>query len=907
MKSNEIRKIFLEFFEKNKHTFVESSPVVPQNDPTLLFANAGMNQFKNVFVGVDKRPYTRATSCQKCIRAGGKHNDLDNVGKTPRHHTFFEMLGNFSFGDYFKEEAIDFAWELLVKKLGIPKEHLWVSVFEEDDEAETLWKKYMPTARIVRLGKKDNFWEMGNTGPCGPCAEIHIDTRSFFGGCNPSDLSFDDELCLELWNLVFMQFNRHEDGSMEPLPNPSVDTGAGLERLAAVLQNKQSNYETDIFKNLLKKVEELSGVKYVPMTPEDTETGMPHRVIADHIRTLAFAISDGAVISNEGRGYVLKRILRRASRFGRRIGIEKPFLTKLLPVLIKDFSEFYPAIKERKDLIEELIKREEEKFAITLSTGIDLFNNIVGNETASNTDDVTQEMTEAIDSFNDIIKKSDNKNKVISGADAFKLYDTYGFPLDITQDMAREINYEVDVAGFEKELEKQKERARGARKVAGPKLSKTYNEIYEKSGDSKFVGYSESKTESSIIALLDNDGEVCDSLAENDEGWMIVKETPFYGESGGQEGDTGTVSSKNAAAEITDVQRPVHNLFTHKIKIFKGIFKIDDNVNLELNKDYRTAVMRNHTATHLFHAALHNIVSSHATQAGSSVNNKRLRFDFNHHTALTHDEMEEIEKMVNFEIMKNSPVETLETTIEEAKKSGAMMLFDEKYGDTVRLVKIDDYSSELCGGTHVSRTGDIGGFIITNEYAVAAGIRRVEAVCGMEAINEIQSERKILKEASLITNVNPQKLSERIKSLFEENKKLTKQLKSAQSVNPNEFAEKVISAKKEVAGTNLIVANLGELKADDLRKIGDIIKSKLESYVVVFGAKAGEKCVFLSMVSDDQIKAGKHAGNIIREVAKIAGGGGGGKPNMAQAGGKDFNKIDEAIGIVEGIIANCGL
>jgi len=876
MKSNEIKKIFLEFFERQGHTQVESSPVVPQNDPTLLFANAGMNQFKDVFVGFDKRPYTRATSCQKCIRAGGKHNDLDNVGKTPRHHTFFEMLGNFSFGDYFKKEAIDFSWELLVKKFGIPKEHLWITVFEEDDEAETLWKKYMPRSRIVKLGKKDNFWEMGNTGPCGSCAEIHIDTRSFFGGCNPQSLSFDDELCLELWNLVFMQFNRHEDGSMEPLPNPSVDTGAGVERLAAILQNKQSNYETDIFENLLKKVEELSGVKYVPMTPEDTETGMAHRVIADHIRTLAFAISDGAVISNEGRGYVLKRILRRASRYGKRLGIENPFLTKLLPVLIEDFSENYPAIKERKTHIESLIEVEEKKFSATLSTGIDLFNNIV--------------------------EKSNSKKKIISGIDAFKLYDTYGFPLDITQDMAHEINYEVDVENFEKELEKQKERARGARKVAGPKLSKTYNEIYKKSGDTKFVGYSETETESSIIALLDSHGEISESLSENDEGWMIVVKTPFYGESGGQAGDTGTVSSKNAVAKIIDVQRPVHNLFAHKIKIFNGTFKINDNVNLELNKDFRTAVMRNHTCTHLFHAALHKIVSSHATQAGSSVNNKRLRFDFNHHTALTYEEKEEIEKMVNFEIMKNSSVETLETTIEEAKKSGAMMLFDEKYGDTVRLVKIDDYSSELCGGTHVSRTGDIGGFVITNEYAVAAGIRRVEAVCGMEAINEIQHERKILKAISLITNVNPQKLSERIRLLFEENKKLTKELKSAQSVNPNEFSEKVISARKEVAGTNLIVANLGELKADDLRKIGDIIKSKLESYVVVFGAKAGEKCVFLSMVSDDQIKTGKHAGNIIREVAKKAGGGGGGKPNMAQAGGKDFRKIDEAIGIVEGLL-----
>jgi len=876
MKSKEIRKTFLTFFEEKGHTFVESSPVVPQNDPTLLFANAGMNQFKNVFVGIDKRPYSRATSCQKCIRAGGKHNDLDNVGKTPRHHTFFEMLGNFSFADYFKKEAIDFAWEFLVEKLALPKEHLWVSVFEDDDEAYDLWKKYMPESRIVRLGKKDNFWEMGNTGPCGPCAEIHIDTRSFFGGCNPAEMSFDDELCLELWNLVFMQFNRHEDGSMEPLPNPSVDTGAGLERLAAVLQNKQSNYETDIFENLLKKVEQLSGVKYVKMTPDDLESGMPHRVIADHIRTLAFAISDGAVISNEGRGYVLKRILRRAARFGRKIGIEKPFLTKLLPVLIDDFSEFYPALKERKNLIKDLIQVEEEKFGTTLSTGIDLFNNIV--------------------------EKSDSKTKIISGEDAFKLYDTYGFPLDITQDMADEIGYNVDVKNFENELKKQKERARGARKVDSPKLSKTYNEIFEEFGNTKFLGYSESKTKSKIVALLDSDGEICSELNETDSGWMIVNETPFYGESGGQEADSGTVSSKNAAAEINDVQRPVHNLFAHKIKVSNGTFKIDDEVVLELNKDFRTAIMRNHTATHLFHSALHKIVSSHATQAGSSVNNKRLRFDFHHHTALTSDEIKEIELMVNFEIMKNSAVETSETTIEEAKKSGAMMLFDEKYGDKVRLVKIDDYSAELCGGTHVARTGDIGGFVITNEYAVAAGIRRVEAVCGMEAIKEIQCERNLLKEAVLLTKVAPENLAERIKSLISENKKLVKELKEAQAVDPSDFAKKVIADKKEVAGTNLITANLGDLKADDLRKIGDIIKSKLKSYIVVFGAKAGEKCLFLAMVSDDQIKAGKHAGNIIREVAKVAGGGGGGKPNMAQAGGKDFRKIDDAIEIVKGLL-----
>ncbi len=884
MKANEIREKFLKFFAERGHVEVESSPVVPRDDPTLLFANAGMNQFKNVVVGIDSRPYTRATSCQKCIRAGGKHNDLDNVGVTPRHHTFFEMLGNFSFGDYFKEEAIAFAWELLIEKLGVPREHLWVSVFEEDDETEALWKKFMPASRIVRLGGKDNFWEMGDTGPCGPCSEIHLDLSSFFGSVKPGDAEFNDDLCLEFWNLVFMQFNRQEDGAMEPLPRPCVDTGLGLERIASILQNKHSNYETDLFSPLINDVVALSSVAYTPlecfagkpMTQKEIEAGMPHRVIADHIRAVAFAIADGAVPSNEGRGYVVRRILRRAARYGRRIGINEPFLTKLLPTLEDTLGDAYPQLRERGDHIADLIQTEEERFASTLETGIELFNNII-------------EMSPAA-------------SKRISGEEAFKLYDTYGFPLDITEDMARERGWTVDTDGFNAALEQQRARARAARTVTGPQLPKVYNELYQEFGDTTFLGYAQLRADSIIFALLDDEGARCDELAEGDEGWIIVDQTPFYGEAGGQESDTGAMFAEGKDALVLDVQRPVHNLFAHHVRVTKGTFYTNDIVVLQTAEENRQATTRHHTAAHLFHAALREVVGKHATQAGSSVNHNRMRFDFHHHTALAPGEIEQIERIVNRVIISDIPVEIAEMSLEDAQETGAIMLFDEKYGAVVRVVSIGDFSCELCGGTHAPRTGCVGSFRIVDESAVAAGVRRVEAVCGMEAFEEMQRKRRLIQETARVLNVNEDDVVDRVDKLIVENKKLRKKLKGARAADVGGCADRALARAKEIAGTTLVVANLGELDAPCLRGVADRIRAKLDSYIIVLGARCDDKCVFVAQVSDDQVAAGRHAGNLLREVAKIAGGGGGGKPTMAQAGGKKPGKLDDALEAVERLL-----
>ncbi|RLD09909.1 MAG: alanine--tRNA ligase [Chlamydiae bacterium] len=884
MTSAEIRNTFIDFFKEKNHSVVNSSPVIPLGDPTLLFTNAGMNQFKNLFVGIDKRPYTRATSCQKCIRAGGKHNDLDNVGKTPRHHTFFEMLGNFSFGDYFKEDAIAFAHELLINKFNMPKEHLWISVYEKDDEATKIWQKYFPENRIVKLGKKDNFWEMGETGPCGPCTEIHIDMRSFFGECNPQNLAFDDEQCLELWNLVFMQFNRSDDGSLEPLPKPSVDTGAGLERITSILQGKHSNYETDLFTPLIDKVTELSSVPYTPllcygkkiMSDEEIEAGMPHRVIADHIRTLAFAIADGAVPSNEGRGYVLRRILRRASRYGRAIGIDKPFLTKLLPVLSKILGETYPQIVERQDYLTEMIEIEEKRFVTTLATGIELFNKI--------------------------IEKNPSNIKLISGDDAFKLYDTYGFPLDITLDMAREHGWSVDIDGFNSALTKQREKAKSARSVAGPKLSKIYNELYEQFGDTTFLGYAQMRADSIILSMLNYNGEPCEELHEGEEGWIIVDQTPFYGESGGQVGDTGKMYSNNADADVLDVQRPINNLFSHHVKINKGVFHSLDIAVLQTSEEERQATMRHHTAAHLFHAALRQVIGKHATQAGSAVNHNRMRFDFHHHTALVSGEIEQIERIVNKIIISDLPVEITEMSLEEAQKTGATMLFNEKYGDIVRLVKIADFSSELCGGTHAPTTGCIGSFRIISESAVAAGIRRVEAVCGMEAFEEMLRSRRLIYESARILNVKEDDVPNRIEKIIADNKIISKKLKNAKSGNIGDYLSKTLTNLKVINNTNVIVANVGEIDAASLRSIADGIRAKLDDYVIVLGGINEGKCLFVAQISNDNIKKGLHAGNIIKQIAKIVGGGGGGKPETAQAGGKNPDKLDDALTEAKNII-----
>lgn len=887
MTSSQIRSTFLDFFTSRGHTLVESSPVVPHNDPTLLFANAGMNQFKQVFIGMDTRSYTRATSCQKCIRAGGKHNDLDNVGKTPRHHTFFEMLGNFSFGDYFKADAIAFAWELLTSVYGLPKQHLWVSVFEQDDEAEQLWKKFIPAHRIVRLGKKDNFWEMGDTGPCGPCTEIHLDLRSFFGGAKPDTLAFDDNATLELWNLVFMQFNRREDGSTDKLPKPSVDTGAGLERITSVLQGVHSNYESDLFAPLIAAVEQLSGVRYTPlemfgprpMTEAEIDAGMPHRVIADHIRAVAFALGDSAVFSNEGRGYVLRRILRRAVRYGRRLGIQKPFLADLVDVLDRQLGAQYPALRERKNHIEMLITGEEERFEETLNKGIELFEQVVA--------------------------RSDAARKTVCGADAFKLYDTYGFPLDITQDMAREIGWQVDIAGFEESLRAQRERAKAARTVAGPRLQKVHEQLYEELGDTVFTGYTSLSERTTVTALVDEQGARCTELPAGACGVVIVNQTPFYGESGGQVGDTGTLRLADAScapAQVLNVTRPTHNLFAHHVGALPAPLRVGDAVLLEVDRAQREAIMRHHTATHLLHAALHTVVGKHATQTGSAVTPERLRFDFHHHTAIAPVDIEKIETLVNQTIVRDLPVQIVETTLDEARAAGAMMLFDEKYSARVRMVKVDGVSCELCGGTHAHSTGFIGAFLITSESAIAAGVRRIEAVCGLAALREIQRQRSLLRTAAQAMNVKDEDLPARIEKLHDEIKQLQKKLKDARSSGSGDVAGKALQSAQDFHGAKLVIANIGEAEPSALLAVGDQLKAKLAHYIIILGARHEGKCSISVQMSDDQVKAGRHAGKLVKELANIVGGGGGGRPNSAQAGGTQPEKLDAALAAVPSLL-----
>lgn len=889
MTSAQIRSTFLNFFAQRGHTVVESSPVVPHNDPTLLFANAGMNQFKQVFIGIESRPYTRATSCQKCIRAGGKHNDLDNVGKTPRHHTFFEMLGNFSFGDYFKADAIAFAWELLTSVYALPKQHLWVTIFEEDDEAEDLWKRFVPARRIIRLGKKDNFWEMGDTGPCGPCSEIHLDLRSYFGGAKPDALAFDDAGTLELWNLVFMQFNRREDGTMDKLPKPSVDTGAGLERLASILQGVHSNYESDLFAPLIAKVEELSGVRYTPleifgprpMTEAEIDAGMPHRVIADHIRAVAFALADGAVFSNEGRGYVLRRILRRAVRYGRRLGIQKPFLASLVDIVVAQLGSLYPALHERKQHIESLITAEEERFAETLAKGIEL--------------------------FHEVIARSDTRRKVLSGEDAFRLYDTYGFPLDITQDMAREIGWQVDTAAFEECLRVQRERAKAARVVTGPQLEKVYQELYAEFGDTTFTGYSSLSETARVIALVNADGARCDELRAGTTGVLIVDRTPCYGEAGGQVGDTATVrldGSSAAPARIVNVTRPTHNLFAHHLDTLPFDLRRGDRVILEVDRARREATMRHHTATHLLHAALHAILGKHATQTGSAVSPDRLRFDFHHHAAVSPRELEQIETFVNEQIVRDLPVHISEMSLEEARQAGAIMLFGEKYGARVRVVTIPGVSCELCGGTHAPSTGFIGVFVITAESAIAAGVRRIEALCGLPAVREVQRQRALLRSVAQSLNVKDEDIAARIEKLQDDIKQLQKKLKEARASGSSDLVTKALQRASDFNGTKLVVANLGEVEPAALLAVGDQLKARLPSYIIVLGARHAGKCTLTVQLSEDQVKAGRHAGSLVKELAKIVGGGGGGRPQSAQAGGTQPEKLDEALAAVPTLLSS---
>ncbi len=873
MKSAELRELFFNYFEKRGHRRVSSSPVFPQDDPTLLFTNAGMNQFKNIFLGLEKRDYKRAVSSQKCIRVSGKHNDLEEVGRDTYHHTFFEMLGNWSFGDYYKKEAIEFAWEFLTSHLGLPKERLWATVYETDDEAYDLWGEVtdIGDGRVLRFGKEENFWEMGDIGPCGPDSEIHMDLGPGIGcgrpDCGPNCLFCKDKgesRYEELWNLVFIQYNRDEGGELHELPSKHVDTGMGLERITAVVNGKRSNYDTDLFLPIISEIEEISGKSY-----GDPECGIPFRVIADHIRTLSFAIADGVMPSNEGRGYVIRRILRRAARFGRMLDVHDPFIYKLVPRLSDMMGNAYTELLDRCEHISLVIRSEEEGFGRTLDRGIELF------ESAAE----------------EALKSGTN---VIPGSEAFRLYDTYGFPIDLTQLMASEKNLSVDMDGFNTEMERQRKRGREASKFVGMTSEEGEWAILSDGKGDRFVGYDTFSSESTLVRYRNlGDGGV----------EVILDRTPFYGESGGQVGDVGRIYSGDFTIQVEDTVW-VGSEIVHRGKLTEG--KLPDRpakVAAEVDRELRMAAARNHTSTHLLQGALRKVVGTHVHQAGSLVAPDRLRFDFTHFASLSQTEIEQVEEIVNRGIIEDMKVDAIEESFDEAKKMGAIALFGEKYDEVVRVVKIDDFSLELCGGTHVHSTGEIGSFTIVSEGAVASGVRRIESVTGMAAFELMKGRRKLLEEASRLLNVSQGDLESRIERLLEENRTLRKRLEDARSGSTGEFVDSIARRGVNVDGVRVVAAKVDVPDIGAFRKMADSLRDSLSSGVGVLGAILGDKASLLVVVTDDLIKEkGIRAGDLVKKIAAIVGGGGGGKAHLAQAGGKDKDRLDEALAAVENIV-----
>jgi alanyl-tRNA synthetase len=872
--SNEIRKKFLDYFKERGHAVVPSSALIPKGDPTLLFTNAGMVQFKGVFLGEEKRDYCRAVTAQKCVRAGGKHNDLENVGRTARHHTFFEMLGNFSFGDYFKEKAIEYGWEFLTKVMGLDAGKLWVTVFLDDDEAAGIWKDRakVQADRIVRLGEKDNFWSMGDTGPCGPCSEILIDQGKDVGCGSPDcKVGCDCDRFLELWNLVFMQFNRSADGKLTPLAKPSIDTGMGLERLTAVMQGKRSNYDSDLFTPLIGLIEELSGVKYG--AGEQGDISM--RAIADHARAVTFLITDGVTASNEGRGYVLRRIIRRASRRGRMLGMSEPFLHRVCGKVIGLMGDIYPETARAADVVTRAARGEEERFLETLERGLEL--------------------------LDAELAKLPAKGAVLSGETAFKLYDTYGFPLDLTADVARERNATVDEAGFEAAMEVQREAARKAWKGSGEVGSADAYKALAASGvKSAFVGYHLEASSSRISCILKNGARV-DQVQAGDEADVVTAETPFYGESGGQKGDTGIMASDAATAVVIDVKKPSPDLIVHRVRVEKGELKTGDAVELVPDADRRQKTRRNHSATHLIHAALRKRLGEHVRQAGSLVGPEGLRFDFNHFTALTRDELLAIEADANRAVMQNVEVRTTSLPFDEAVRRGALAFFEEKYSGTVRMVEMTGLSSELCGGTHVRMTGDIGPVRITSESSVAAGVRRIEAITGEAAVLDMEATDGLIREAARLLKVAPSEVPQKISKLLSEQKELGREMAQIRSAGKKGGAEALASNAREIAGARVVVTKVDSGDAGSLREIADGLRMKLGSGVIVLGAEQDGKAVILAAVTKD-LTSRFSAGEIIKALAPMVGGKGGGKPDLAQAGGKDADKLDEALQAVYGLI-----
>ncbi len=877
MTGKEIRKKFLEYFAAHGHAIVESSPLVPHDDPTLLFTNAGMVQFKKVFTGEEKRDYVRATSSQRCVRAGGKHNDLENVGYTARHHTFFEMLGNFSFGDYFKEEAIRFGWEFLTEVIGLPKEKMWVSVFEDDDEAFALWEKIegLPPGRVVRLGEKDNFWAMGDTGPCGPCSEIHIDQGPEVGCGRPDcKMGCDCDRFLELWNLVFMQFERSEDGTMTPLPRPSIDTGMGLERIAAVVQGVKSNYDSDLFSGLLTTISEVSGTKYG--AGEGTDTAM--RVIADHSRATAFLVADGVLPSNEGRGYVLRRIMRRAIRFGRFLGLKKPFMSSVAAEVIRDMAQAYPHLLDAAELLAKVVRHEEERFLETLDHGLAMLED-------------------------EIARLNQADKKIISGDFIFKLYDTYGFPVDIVRDIGLEAGLEIDEDGFKRAMAGRRDQSRKSWKGAGlTEQSRGMRELRERNETSEFVGYDTWEAGAEITALPAENGELTPEVKAGEKAAVICAKTPFYAESGGQVGDQGEILTPEGRALVTNTVSS-GKMIVHQIEVIDGSLMVGSQAELKVKVSRRRMIAANHTATHLLQAALREVLGEHVKQSGSLVEPHRLRFDFTHFSPLTAAEIIKVEKRVNREIRANIAVETGMLNRDEAIKAGATALFGEKYGETVRVVSLGEFSRELCGGTHVGATGDIGLMKITTETGIAAGIRRIEAVTGEKAFSLFQEEDAILAEISGLLRISPAEAGKKIKSLQAGQKELEKEISRLNAGLAMSSLDEMLNQAGEVDGIRVVAAGVTLDSPKTMRELGDRVRDRLGSGVAVLGGELNNKVSLLAIVSKD-LTDRLQAGKIIKKIAAIVGGGGGGRPDMAQAGGTMVDKLPEALERVSSVVAS---
>ncbi|HPR52749.1 MAG TPA: alanine--tRNA ligase [Deltaproteobacteria bacterium] len=874
MKGSEIRTMFLKYFEEKGHTICPSSSLVPADDPSLLFTNAGMVQFKSTFLGTEKRPYSRATTSQKCVRAGGKHNDLENVGRTARHHTFFEMLGNFSFGDYFKQGAIEYAWDLLVDRMGLDPDKLWASVHTSDDEAYNLWRDVIKISedRILRLGDKDNFWAMGDTGPCGPCSEILYDQGPSVG-CGRPECKIGECDCdryLEIWNLVFMQFNKDAQGNTTPLPNPNIDTGMGLERITAIMQGVQSNYDTDLFAPLLSYIQDISGIRYG--TREEMDVSI--RVVADHARASAFLVGDGVLPSNEGRGYVLRRIMRRAARHGKLLGLSDTFLHKVSLKVIQEMGDVYPELKGRRDFIDKVIVNEEERFLKTLDRGLSLLDEIMSS-----------------------LKRKGETS--IPGEEVFMLYDTFGFPVDLTEDIASKEGLHVDNEGFNEQMEKQREKARVSSHFAEASNGGAGISSISGKGAVRFVGYDTFESRGTVLEIQrkskDGTVEIAQEIAAGDEALVITDVTPFYGESGGQVGDTGLIRAEGMTADVVDTLKTEDGIILHSIKVTSGVLKKDQEVTLAVDSGRRRSIMRHHSATHLLQRALRDVLGDHVHQSGSLVNDKRLRFDFTHFAALSEAELEKVEAIVNQYVLEDLPVRTRLTTKEDAMAQGAMALFDEKYGDEVRMVTMgEDVSRELCGGTHSHSTGEIGAVKILSESSVSAGLRRIEAVAGTQALEYFRSLSKVVTGITDTLKCSPPEILDRITGL---QKRIKEQDLAIKDLNLRIATGRGGSSDEETFAADSFKVVVKKVDLEDIaqiREMGDRIKQKLETGVVFLASPAKGKATFMIMVTDN-LQGKVDAGKLMKDLCSAIGGRGGGKALFAQGGAPDTDRIDQAI------------